>query len=337
MRHLIRILSCLAIFMACAFTLFGYPAGALLAAPPVVLDTQQIAFLRSLKEEYVAIDTWMNEAEDLSAFAADGQTLVFPEAGASPTVYKNRVTDVDSVEPSETTNEVALDVYDTQNYKIRNIYLHALSFNKIQYYTKKSSDSIVKQEVEDTAHEFCPDASGHKKIVIPSTGAARNGYKMLTLDDITTLARALDNAEFLDNGRILVLPSDMWWDLVTNNKILQGQLERQPNTGVLEPLMVSYYGIKIYKSVQQLGVGYDVANSVKAVQGTVITGDVVPAGFLFISSQVFRASGQFLMFSKSLTENTSGRAYEFGFQHRFKTGHQMSGKRYTAMVYLAKA
>lgn len=310
--------------------------GMTLAMPPVVLDTQKIVFLRSLKEEYEAIDTWLSEAEDLSSFVEQGQTLVFPEAGAAPAVYKNRTTDIDEVEPTETTHEVALDVYDSQNYKIRNIYLHALPFDKIQHYTKKSSDAIVKQEIEDAAHNFTPTSAGNKRIVIPTTGTGRNGFKMMTLEDVITLARALDYHEFPTSGRNLVLPSDMWWDLVNNNTILKGQLERVPLNGIIKPLVVEYYGIKIHKSEQKLNVGYNVSTSLKAPQGTVITGDVVPAGFLFIKNSVFRASGMFDMFRVVKSQNTKGRAEEFGFQHRFKADFQMNAQRYSAIVYAAK-
>ena len=313
---------------------FGCDAMWLVAAPPVVLDTQRMIWLSSLKEEYEKIDTWLSAAQDLSSFAANGQTLIFPEAGAAPAVYKNRITDVDSVEPFETTHEVALDVYDSQNYKIRNIYLHAIPFDKVQYYTKKSADSIVKQEVEDSAHAFCPNAAGNKIVIVGSTGPANGtGLKMLTLNDIVTLARRCDAQSFPTDGRNLVLPSDMWWDLITNNDILKGQLERMQHNGIIKPLVVEYYGFRIHKSEQALNIGYDTGTDEKAPQGTAITGDVVPAGFLFVSNCVFRASGQFLMFKKDLHQNTEGRAHEFGFQHRFKSGFQMSGERYSGLVY----
>jgi hypothetical protein len=327
------------VLTACVVTaLGGNPAGALvLAAPPVVLDTQTMVWLRSLQEEYSAIDTWLSEAEDLSSFVEKGQTLIFPEGGSDPAVYVNRITDVDNIEPSETTNEVALDVYDSQNYKIRNIYLHALPFDKIQFYTKKSADAIVKKEIEDAAYTFTPVNTGNKRIIIGTSGAVSNGYLMLTLNDIIKLARACDANSFPKDGRNLVLPSDMWWDLVETNLILKGQLERQPQNGIILPHVVEYYGFRIHKSEQQLNIGYDVTAQAKAAQGAVITGNVVPTGFVFIKTSVFRASGRFLMFNKELLRNTEGRAHEFGFQHRFKAAFQMSGQRYSALLYKTKA
>jgi hypothetical protein len=160
---------------------------------------------------------------------------------------------------------------------------------------------------------------------------------MYTLDDVVSLARACDNQEFPDEGRNLVLPADMWWDLVNSNTILKGQLERAPLNGIIEPKVVDYYGFKIHKSVQKLGIGYDLDAEEKAPQGTVITGDIVPAGFMFIEDMVFHAGGAFEMFRKEKSKNTEGRAEEFGFQHRFKADAQMSDNRYSALIYLDKA
>lgn len=302
----------------------------------VTLDTQKIVFLSQLKEDYKAIDTWLGEASDLSTFVESGQTLVFPEAGEAPKVYKNKTDDVDSVEPKETVYKSELDVYDSQNYKLRNIYLHALPFEKVQYYTKLSADSIVRKEIEDAAYAYTPIDAGAKKLVIPTTGDVVNGLKMMRIEDVITLARACDNNEFPDEGRNLVLPSDMWWDLVNNNNILKGQMERVQLNGVIEPKIVQYYGFKIHKSVQKLGIGYDVNAKKKAPQGTAITGNVVPAGFLFIKESVYKAGGMFDMFRKVKSQNTEGRAEEFGFQHRFKADFQRNAQKYSGMIYCAK-
>lgn len=311
------------------------PEGVSLALAP--LATQKAVFLTSLKEEYEKIDTWLANAEDLSAFVVDGQTIKFPEGGADPAVYKNRTTDVDSVEPTETVYSEDLDVYDSQNYKIRNIYLHALPFDKVQFYTRKSADSIVKKEIADAAYAFAPTQAGTKSIVMATTGDAADGFKMLTLADVLTLARTADRMQMPEGNRNLVLPSDWWWDLVNNNEILKGQLKYQQNTGVIDPKIVNYYGINIHKSLgDKLGLGYDTNTSKKAAQGAAITGTVCPAALFFCGQEVYRAGGQFEMFYKDKSVNTDGRAYEFGFQHRFKAGHQMSNDRYCGLLYKAK-
>lgn len=312
----------------------GVAGGVSLAIAP--LATQKAVFLNSLKEEYESIDTWLAEAEDLSSFAEDGQTIKFPEAGADPEVYKNRTTDVDSVEPTETVYSEDLDVYDSQNYKIRNIWLHALPFEKVQFYTRKSAKSIVKKELADAAYAYAPLQAGTKSIVLPTSGPVEDGFKQLTLADVLKLAETADRMG-MPGRRNLVLPSDWWWELVMNNEILTGQMKYQQNTGVIDPKIVNYYGIKIHKSLgDKLGLGYDTNTSKKAAQGAAVTGTVCPGALFFCGEEVYRAGGQFEMFYLDKSQNTGGRAYEFGFQHRFKAGHQMSGDRYTGILYKTK-
>ena len=338
MKKLAMLIALAVVAMGCVLGMdaqLDVPEGVGLAIAP--LATQKAVFLTSLKEEYEKIDTWLANAEDLSAFVVDGQTIKFPEGGADPAVYKNRTTDVDSVEPTETVYSEDLDVYDSQNYKIRNIYLHALPFDKVQFYTRKSADSIVKKEIADAAYAFAPMQAGTKSIVMATTGDAADGFKMLTLADVLTLARTADRMQMPEGNRNLVLPSDWWWDLVNNNEILKGQLKYQQNTGVIDPKIVNYYGINIHKSLgDKLGLGYDTNTSKKAAQGAAITGTVCPAALFFCGQEVYRAGGQFEMFYKDKSVNTDGRAYEFGFQHRFKAGHQMSNDRYCGLLYKAK-
>lgn len=338
MKKLAMLIALAVVAMGCVLGMdaqLDVPEGVGLAIAP--LATQKAVFLNSLKEEYEKIDTWLANAEDLSAFVVDGQTIKFPEGGADPAVYKNRTTDVDSVEPTETVYSEDLDVYDSQNYKIRNIYLHALPFDKVQFYTRKSADSIVKKEIADAAYAFAPLQAGTKSIVMATTGDAADGFKMLTLADVLTLARQADRMQMPEGNRNLVLPSDWWWDLVNNNEILKGQLKYQQNTGVIDPKIVNYYGINIHKSLgDKLGLGYDTNTSKKAAQGAAITGTVCPAALFFCGQEVYRAGGQFEMFYKDKSVNTDGRAYEFGFQHRFKAGHQMSNDRYCGLLYKAK-
>lgn len=300
---------------------------------------QQIMFINSIQEEYYKIDDWMKNMQDLSAFVVDKQTLRFPEGGAKPAVYKNRTTDVDSVEVEETHSDLSLNQYDSQNYKMRNINMHALAYDKVSYYTRLSADAIRLQEVADAAYALAPTTAStqYKRIVVASSGSARDGFKMLKLEDIQTLARACDKALFPKDGRNLVLPSDMWWDLVSNNDILKNQLSYQQANGKINPTIVNYYGFEIHHASDNSMIPYNVSTSTKAAQGAAITGDVVPAGFLYCVSETCRAEGGFEMFMKDKASNTEGRAIEIGFAHKFIAGFTKSNQRYSALIYLAKS
>lgn len=327
-----------AMLLVAVTMVMGNDGGAMIGGMSLALSpltTQKSVFLTSLKEEYEKIDTWLNNAEDLSSFVEAGQEIKFPESGTDPAVYKNRTTDVDSVEPTENVHSEELDVYDSQNYKIRNIWLHALPFEKVQHYTRKSANSIIKKEIIDAAYNFAPLQAGDKSIIMPTSGAAgSDGLKTMTLTDVQNLAKKADAMQMPEGQRVLVLPSDWWWELVNSNEILKGQLSFQQNNGVIEPKVVNYYGIKIEKSMgDTLGLGYDTSTSKKAAQGATITGTVKPAALFFCGQEVFRASGKMEMFFSDKSSDPVGRAYTFGFQHRFKAGHQMSSDRYTGLIY----
>lgn len=303
-----------------------------------MMGLQREVWLPSLQEQYEQKRDWMNGLSDLSMFVDANQTLHFAEIGDYPDVYKNRTTDVDAVEPTETPSSVDLDTYDSQNYKIRKIGLYAIPYAKVEAYTRQSAEAIRLKEAKACAYAISPDAAGTKKIVLPTTGTNNgSGYAMLILDDIQKLARAFDQNKFPEpeTGRHLVLTTNMWWELVMSNEILKAQIQYQQGVGILDPKLVNYYGFKIYRYDAE--VGYNITTSLKAAEGAVITGDIRPMSFAYCTREAFMASGVFSLFDKPISQNTSGRAYEFGFQHRFKSGMLRDDLKYTAGIYHADA
>ncbi|MDD2965432.1 MAG: hypothetical protein PHU33_15925, partial [Bacteroidales bacterium] len=309
------------------------PAGA------ATMALQREVWLPSLQEQYEQQRDWMNEMQDLSVFVDNNQVLHFAEIGDYPTVYKNRTTDVDSVEPTETPNEVSLDTYDSQNYKIRKSGLAGIPYAKVEAYTRQSAEAIRLKEASATAFLLTPDADSGagKKIILPTTGTNNgNGYKQCTISDIQALAEAMDLLKFpgAEKGRTLVLRSKMWWELVKTNDILKAQIQFQQVPGMIKiPNMVEYYGFKIYKYDPSVDVGYNVETDLKAAEGTLLSSTIVPMAFAFCKPEAWSAGGIFDLFDKPIRTNTTGRAYEFGFQHRFKAGLFRTAYKYSAALY----
>lgn len=300
---------------------------------------QREVWLPSLQEQYEQKRDWMNGLSDLSAFVDTNQVLHFAEIGDYPAVYKNRNTDIDEVEPSETPNEIPLDTYDSQNYKIRKASLYGIPYAKVEAYTRQSSEAIRLQEAKVCAYAISPDednAAG-KKIIIPTTGDDNGiGLKGLILEDIARLAQAMDSAKFPEpeTGRHLTLTTNMWWELVLSNAILKGQIERQQVVGVINPMVVDYCGFRIHRYDAEIG--FDLAAKKKSPEGTAITGDIVPLAFAYCTREAWKAEGSWSLFDLPINTNTRGRAYEFGFQHRFKAGMFRNALKYTAGIYSAK-
>ncbi len=301
-----------------------------------MMGLQREVWLPSLQEQYEQKRDWMDGLQDLSMFVDTNQTLHFAEIGDYPAVYKNRTTDVDDVEPSETPSSVDLDTYDSQNYKIRKIGLYAIPYAKVEAYTRQSAEAIRLKEAKTCAYSISPDASGTKKIILPTTGADNgSGFAMCTLTDVQLLAKAMDLNKFPEpeTGRYLVLTTNMWWELVMSNEILKAQIQLQQGVGTIDPKVVNYYGFKIFRYDGE--VGYNVTTNLKAAEGAVITGSIHPMAFAYCTREAFKASGVFSMFDKPIQQNTSGRAYEFGFQHRFKAGMLRASLKYSAGLYHA--
>ena len=306
-----------------------------------MMALQREVWLPSLQEKYEQSRDWMNGLSDLSQFVDENQVLHMAEVGEYPTVYKNKADDVDAVEPSETPNDVTLDTYDSQNYKIRKIGLYGIPYAKVEAYTRMSAEAIRLKEATTTAYSISPDAdsASGKKIIIPTTGADNGtGYQSLQLSDVLRLAQTMDVLKYpiSQTGRHLVLTSNMWWELVLSNDILKAQIGFHVTPGTIDaPLVVSYYGFQIWR--YDAGVGYDVSATAKAAEGTLITGNVVPMSFAFCTREAWKGEGAWSMFDKPIAINTSGRAYEFGFQHRFKAGLFRTLYKYSAGIYAPKA
>jgi hypothetical protein len=301
-----------------------------------MMGLQREVWLPSIQEQYTQSRDWMNGLSDLSVFVDDNAVLHFAEVGAYPNVYLNQTTDIDNVEPTDTPNSVNLDTYDSQNYTLRKIGLYGIPYPRIEAYTKQSSIAVRLQEAKTCAYAIAPDVDAqatYKKIIIPTTGDDNgSGYRSARIEDIILLQRLMDQLIFPETqtGRHLVLPSSMWWELVLSNKYLELQMALK---GKIEPIM-DYYGLQIHR--YDSGLGYDVTANQKAALGTIIANNVVPFGFGFCTRESWLASGVWTMFDRPILTNTRGRAYEFGFQHRFKAGLFRTNQKYSFGIYAAK-
>nr|MDD2965550.1 hypothetical protein [Bacteroidales bacterium] len=79
--------------------------------------------------------------------------------------------------------------------------------------------------------------------------------------------------------------------------------------------------------------GYNVETDLKAAEGTLLSSTIVPMAFAFCKTEAWSAGGIFDLFDKPIRTNTTGRAYELGFQHRFKAGLFRTAYKYSAALY----
>ena len=332
---------CIATFINPVFGAVSF-FGSLIPQQPgmTTMALQREVWLPSLQEQYVQNRDWMNGLSDLSQFVDDNQVLHMAEIGDYPTVYKNKTDDVDSVEPTETPKDVSLDTYDSQNYKIRKIGLYGIPYAKVEAYTRQSAMAIRLKEAKTCAYAIAPDVDlqASKKILIPTTGAdVGTGYQSLTIADVMNLARIMDVNIFpeKETGRHLVLTSNMFWELIMSSDVLKAQIGFQQRPGYQDVNQLEFWGFKIHR--YDALVPYDQDAAAKAAEGTLITGNIVPMSFGFCTREAWKGEGAWSMFDRPITTNTTGRAYEFGFQHRFKAGLYRTAQKYSFGIYSPKA
>ena len=301
---------------------------------------QREVWLPSLQEQYVQNRDWMNGLSDLSQFVDDNQVLHMAEIGDYPTVYKNSTIDIDSVEPTETPNSITLDTYDSQNYKIRKIGLYGIPYAKVEAYTRQSAMAIRLKEAKTCAYAISPDADDqpHKKILIATSGVdLGTGYRSLTIADIMNLAKIMDVNIFpeKESGRHLVLTSNMFWELIMSSDVLKAQIGFQQRPGYQDVTELEFWGFKIHR--YDALVPYDQVAGAKAAEGSLIAGNIVPLSFGYCTREAWKGEGAWSMFDRPITTNTTGRAYEFGFQHRFKAGMYRTAQKYSFGLFSPSA
>ncbi len=284
--------------------------------------------------------SFIHLGSDYSAFVDEAGVLHIPEdADTELNVHKNKTDDIGAVKGEFTDNAIPLDVYDTENFKIRLADIEAMPVEQIRYFTDKAALKLSIKEEKDAAYEFAPDGtSGAKTIIMKCTGTPRgsNTHHSLTVQDIYNYAEACDRANFPTEGRVLVLNSLQWWD-VANSDIINKQIIQNQQLGKINPDIAEVAGFTIYK--YDAGLGFDTTTNKKAAQGTAISGNVVPASFMFCASEVFYAGGKTQMLYLPAEQNTRGRCHEVGFQQRFKCRRKRMNEAtrdyYTGMIVSA--
>lgn len=220
---------------------------------------------------------FLNFAKDHSMFISN-KTVHIPQAGAAPGVTKNR-----SLFPGTISQRTDTDLtYDMMNFTGDPTHLTNLDELQINYNKRQSiMDSYYEKlgaVVGNTIlYQWAP--SGSTRIVVTSGAAsalslphstATGTRKAITLLDISKAKAKLDNDNVPADGRILLMPADMY-----NNELLAISDIKQfysYNAEVLKTGIAGYiYGFAVMIRPQVFV--YDVSNVIKAIddEGEIIT------------------------------------------------------------------
>lgn len=220
---------------------------------------------------------FLNFAKDHSAFISN-KTVHIPQAGASPSVTKNR-----SIYPGTISQRADTDLtYDMMNFTadpthMTNIDQLQINYNKRQsimdsYYEKLGNvmgNTILYQWAPSGSTRIVSTTGSASALSLPHS-TATGTRKAITLLDISKAKAKLDNDNVPADGRILLMPADMY-----NNELLAISEIKQfysYNAEVLKTGIAGYiYGFAVMIRPQVFV--YDASNVIKAIddEGEIIT------------------------------------------------------------------
>ena len=254
---------------------------------------------KDIQENLFMSQDFIKFSKDYSAFV-NKKTVHLPQAGNVPGIEKNRsvlpaligtrtdtlksfdlseftvdpttIPDIEELQISYAKREnVMRDIYNSLNERIGNEVAYSWATNNGLI---SASGQIIKTTGTATVNIAPPSGTGN-----------RNAVK---LTDIAAIAKKMDKDNVSTNGRYLLLPSDMYWNMIDENdtKLINADYMNKGNlpNGIVNTI----YNINIL--VRPSVVVYTSANVLKAVGAAGASGDLY-GGIAWHSSSVCNALG----------------------------------------------
>jgi hypothetical protein len=166
----------------------------------------------SFMAQSISDDAWVNN-----------KTVHLPQAGALPTVERNRSSlPATPGQRTDTTGEYDLDEFTSTPTLITDIEEVETSYNKRNSVTNSHSREINKQIANWMAYHWAPTAAAAMirtsgSDVVSNVEGATGNRKALAIEDIFKAKQLLDDMDVDQNGRNILLPAHMYNKLIETN------------------------------------------------------------------------------------------------------------------------
>lgn len=205
-------------------------------------------------------DSFLMDSVDESIWV-EANTVHSPEDGDEPDV------DVDGQSfPMQVKHRDDIDnTYTLRNYRTRPIFLDDVDATEVSY---NKRDSILRQHLNVInrnianwmLYDWAPTTSttilrttGANRTAIASNNGATGNRKKIQLDLILKAMVLMDDMDVPQEGRSLLLPAQMYFDLMNDNKDYFTSLEKSGEAILQKGELLNLYGFKVYRrSVKNL-------------------------------------------------------------------------------------
>lgn len=169
------------------------------------------------------------------AFVEKNKTVSLPQSGSVPVVERNRTTfPADADQRTDTVVTYDLDEYTTDPTHIQDIEEMETSYDKRTSVTMEHADTLQKTIADWMAYHWAADAAGQ---IVRTTGDDRVAFiagatgnrKKITYVDFLGAKRVLDNQDVPAEGRVCLLPAEMYNDLFELDEVINLQKQGTAN------------------------------------------------------------------------------------------------------------
>lgn len=209
---------------------------------------------QDIEENLFANNEFIMMSLDQSAFAAN-KVVHVPQSGANPNVEVNRSTlPAVAAERGDTELTYALNEFTTDPIVVRDLDEIQTSYNKRQSVLAAHMDAMNDKLGDQTAFDWAVSGTAQASNIVRTSGSlvsdalsagATGTRKELVKLDVRNLARRFDAQNVPANDRVLLLHSDMFYQLFSDSELLSKDfmLGSSQEKGVITEL----YGFKIMK------------------------------------------------------------------------------------------
>lgn len=212
---------------------------------------QTEVWIQDIKEVLYKENPFLGFSEDHSSYIAN-KTVHIPQSGSGPGIVVNRTTLPATIaQRTDTEKTYDMDEYTTDPILIRNLDELQISYNKRMSVTGQHLKTLT-ERIGDVAAYNWSNVSN----LVRTTGAASStalapsatGTRLsITVQDVANLALALDMQLVPQEGRYLMLPSALYWQLYTISDIVRASSVAYSQTNLATGVVAELLGFKIVR------------------------------------------------------------------------------------------
>jgi hypothetical protein len=279
-------------------------------------------WIDAIRDNFYAAQPVLEGVDDWSEWV-EFNTINFAAVGADPVVLKNNASwPITAVQRTDTALTIALDTYDTTTTRVRNVEEIEAAYDKVKSATKQHKLKLALDTTNESLVNYAPASNSTATPVIQTTGATRSitvqggalstvGNR-LTITDISAAQERFDILDYPAQGRRLVLCPAHRRDLMDADAQL---FKDFTNLKAGQSLDIFGFEVMPYSTTAT----YTKSTYVKKAFGAAVDlVNDVPSSQLFCKGEVMRAMGDVELFYKDKEINPEQRAWEIGFQMRYK-------------------